>query len=109
MTPRQVSESPLGERYVEPVQVVLLGVTWLLFAAGKATILNNYHRPNVLQTAAAILQKCMQALFFLSLLCGVSPLYFNDEFSLPTFTNSFGYCVLKSPYMNVFFHLLNYW
>ena len=46
----------------------------------KATILNNYHRPNVLQTAAAILQNCMQALFFPSLLCGVSPLYFNDEF-----------------------------
>ena len=41
MTPARVSESPLGGQKVEPVGVVLLGVTWLLLAAEKATILNN--------------------------------------------------------------------
>ena len=42
MTPVRVSERPLGGQKVEPVQVVLLGVTWLLLlAAEKATILKN--------------------------------------------------------------------
>ena len=36
----------------------------------KATILNNYHRPNVLQTAAAILQK-----LYASTLLSIPPLW----------------------------------